>query len=333
MDAIIRKCADGLETFPGANNTQELLSEVKRRIPIEEDNYKVVDVVGSVDKFKAEIQINIDDTAEFIRLYSESNNETLRLDTQNKNSTYYRCKHKTRYQGTSDVGKYLLKNPSNRIQNTNCTFSLVIKGSTHVDFNKLVVLKWNHNHSTTSLHSLTFKDISAETKTKIRKFFDAGLLPGAAHKDLIRQLRSECNSDEDYEEKLADRSIIPRRPDMNRLYGLFTKDMFGSCDVESMFEMLETKLNLLKQESSDYTFKLLKFDEKLCQPFILVVITPLMKRVHQMIANAKDLVFIDSSSNVEEFNLRVFIIVIHSVCGALPLGIIITSDEQLDTLK
>ena len=63
MDAIIRKCADGLETFPGANNTQELLNEVKRRIPIEEDNYKVVDVVGSVDKFKAEIQINIDDTA------------------------------------------------------------------------------------------------------------------------------------------------------------------------------------------------------------------------------------------------------------------------------
>ena len=87
--------------------------------------------------------------------------------------------------------------------------------------------------------------------------------------------------------------------------------MFGSCDVESMFEMLETKLNLLKQESSDYTFKLLKFDEKLCQPFILVVITPLMKRVHQMIANAKDLVFIDSSSNMEEFNLRVFIIVTH----------------------
>ena len=92
-------------------------------------------------------------------------------------------------------------------------------------------------------------------------------------------------------------------------------------------------INLLKEESSDYTFKLLKFDLELCQPFILVVITPLMKRVHQMIPNAKDLVFIDSSSNMEEFNLRVFIIVTHSVCGALPLGIIITSDEQLERLK
>ena len=139
---------------------------------------------------------------------------------------------------------------------------------------------------------MTFKDISAETKTKIRRLFDAGVLPGAAHKYLIRQLRSECNNDEEYEEKLADRSIIPRRPDMNRLYGLFTNDMFGNCNVETKFEALEMKINLLKGESSDYTFKLIKFDEQLCQPFILVVITPLMKRVHQMIANAKDLVFI-----------------------------------------
>ena len=43
-----------------------------------------------------------------------------------------------------------------------------------------------------------------------------------------------------------------------------------------------------------------------------------LKKVHQMVANSKDLVFVDSSSNMEEFNLRVFVIVTHSVCGALP---------------
>ncbi len=35
---------------------------------------------------------------------------------------------------------------------------------------------------------------------------------------------------------------------------------------------------------------------------------------------------------MEEFNLRVFLMVTHSVCGALPLGIVITSDETTDTL-
>ena len=35
---------------------------------------------------------------------------------------------------------------------------------------------------------------------------------------------------------------------------------------------------------------------------------------------------------MNEHNLRVFIIVTHSVVGALPLGIIITSDEKTQTL-
>jgi hypothetical protein len=35
---------------------------------------------------------------------------------------------------------------------------------------------------------------------------------------------------------------------------------------------------------------------------------------------------------MEEYNLRVFIMVTHSVCGALPLGIVVTSDEKKPTL-
>jgi hypothetical protein len=35
---------------------------------------------------------------------------------------------------------------------------------------------------------------------------------------------------------------------------------------------------------------------------------------------------------MEEFNLRVFLMMTHSVCGALPLAIIITSDETTQTL-
>ena len=50
------------------------------------------------------------------------------------------------------------------------------------------------------------------------------------------------------------------------------------------------------------------------------------------VAQSKDLVFLDSSSNMEEYNLHVFIMVAHSVCGALPLGIIVTSDEKEQTL-
>ena len=49
-------------------------------------------------------------------------------------------------------------------------------------------------------------------------------------------------------------------------------------------------------------------------------------------SGSRDLVFLDSSSNMEEYNLRVFVMVTHSPVGALPLGVIITSDETTSTL-
>lgn len=35
---------------------------------------------------------------------------------------------------------------------------------------------------------------------------------------------------------------------------------------------------------------------------------------------------------MEEYNLRVFLMLTHSFVGALPLGIIVTSDKTTDTL-
>ena len=50
------------------------------------------------------------------------------------------------------------------------------------------------------------------------------------------------------------------------------------------------------------------------------------------VEGSAELVFVDSSGGMEEYNLRVFLIVTHSPVGALPLGIIVTSDETTDTL-
>ena len=36
---------------------------------------------------------------------------------------------------------------------------------------------------------------------------------------------------------------------------------------------------------------------------------------------------------MDEYNLRVFLMVTHSACGALPLAIFVTSDEKEQTLK
>ena len=45
------------------------------------------------------------------------------------------------------------------------------------------------------------------------------------------------------------------------------------------------------------------------------------------------MLFIDSTSSLEEHNVRFFLLCTHSVAGALPLGMITTSDERESTLK
>ena len=44
------------------------------------------------------------------------------------------------------------------------------------------------------------------------------------------------------------------------------------------------------------------------------------------------MVFVDASGSMEEYNLRVCILVMHSPVGALPLGVITTSVETTSTL-
>ena len=66
---------------------------------------------------------------------------------------------------------------------------------------------------------------------------------------------------------------------------------------------------------------------------IIAIVTPLMKRRHKEVTQSGKLVFIDATSNTEEHNLKVFIMCTHSIAGALPLSILITSDERESTLK
>ena len=68
-------------------------------------------------------------------------------------------------------------------------------------------------------------------------------------------------------------------------------------------------------------------------PLIISVVTPLMKRVHKEVSQSGELVFVDATSNTDEHNLKVFLLCTHNVSGALPCGLVITSDEKESTMK
>jgi hypothetical protein len=48
---------------------------------------------------------------------------------------------------------------------------------------------------------------------------------------------------------------------------------------------LEQRIKCLQEKDEDYTIEFQEFDEETNQPFIMVVITPLMKRVHKLVCS------------------------------------------------
>ena len=61
---------------------------------------------------------------------------------------------------------------------------------------------------------------------------------------------------------------------------------------------------------------------------MLAICTPLMARVHEHVTQAGELMFVDSSASLDDFNNPMFILSTSSAAGGLPLGVVITSGES-----
>ena len=292
LQVLLSESINSLKTdFVGSSNTTELISCVKQMIPINEDNVKVIQINGSCKKFYAKLScklLTLNHVQTFINEYNIRNSETLRPSSTQKLSEkspytyirYFRCQHNTRYQNTMSPAEVLTQKPSKRMKNTNCPFSMSVKLSKDLAIaDSLITLEWNHNHPVKSLQSLSFKDVPADVKNKICELFESGSLPGAAHREYMRQTRTECSDDIEYHKRLSDRSIVPRRSDFNNFYSEFNKKHFGGSCIKDMFTKLQERVEELTKVDG-YLFGYQEFSQERNQPFILIIITPLMKRVH-----------------------------------------------------
>ena len=68
-------------------------------------------------------------------------------------------------------------------------------------------------------------------------------------------------------------------------------------------------------------------------PLILAICTPLMSRVHTFVQQASEVVYIDSSSSLDDYNNAVFVLSTSSAAGGLPLGVVVTSGESAVTIE
>ena len=226
----------------------------------------------------------------------------------------------------------------------------------------LINLKFCHNHyvhSAHTAHSLSFQPVSETTKEKICSLFYKGHSAASARHAYETELMLECaESGQSLQTVLADRSINPLVQDYSRMYAKWRSQEMGSDDNgPDMFAKLEEvikeynecnlssggKAKLQMYERCDVFNDLSEPEQdtppqkkrkvKFCKPMILAVCTPLMSRANESIQQAEEMIFCDSTSTLDRLNTSMFILSTSTPTSGIPLGVIITSDEQQATIK
>ena len=109
---------------------------------------------------------------------------------------------------------------------------------------------------------------------------------GLAYQQFLKDLKLSCQTELEYLLKKADRSVCPRRPDYNRLFQAYCREKYGDRNGSAMFEQLSEVIREYQLEKPDLAIAFQAYEEsgEAVTPFILVMITDLMKRVHQMVS-------------------------------------------------
>ena len=125
-DILLQALSDFQNGFSGGKNTCELFTRVSEVMPMNTENYKIVNVEGTTSKFKASIKVGFkseEDIAAFIKNYAIKNNETLTVSKTRKTQRsshvlvkYFRCHHKTRHEGTKFPDQILASDPNKRFK-------------------------------------------------------------------------------------------------------------------------------------------------------------------------------------------------------------------------
>ena len=117
----------------------------------------------------------------------------------------------------------------------------------------------------------------------------------------------------------------PGRAMLKLIYRDVNLRLYGPQNEPELVEKLhEKKEEYDKQYSEDggrIEFEIEQLSEVKCDAevrFAIAIVTPIMSRVHTTIKHSQELAFCDSTSDVDEFNSRFFLVCTHSPAGVFP---------------
>lgn len=177
-----------------------------------------------------------------------------------------------------------------------------------------VQLKWEHDHEIRSAHYLSLLRPLQNVKRTFFEYFS----DGCSAVDAIA--RHETTFDfMNSADALKHRVSKAHNPSRNIVYHWYSEwreknfgPRLGSFDILIKRSKSITDSGIIFRMNKD--------------PFAILIVTPLMQRAHKL-SSAADICFVDSTASCDAENHSITFMLTSSCVGALPLAILITSDQ------
>lgn len=118
---------------------------------------------------------------------------------------------------------------------------------------------------------------------------------------------------------MANNSINPKPRAVSYLRELWLKDNHGTLGGETMFSSIQKYA-----ESNPNSHIEFENDEN---GFVIVLVTEFMFKIHHEFRESGEVIFVDTTSHVDQLNTALTPLLCASPIGGLPLGVIFTSSQ------
>ncbi|KAK3911144.1 Merlin [Frankliniella fusca] len=294
----------------------------------------------------ATLRVNIDnksDALEWLSNYENASSCDFRVTKCKKTNNSkrlvlkreYHCHHDTKPKEKSNNGPKKSKNWISKHTNCRSIIRFTIKQKSMAwssdyllkEYPCEIFIRHHHNHPVKCADAQRLRRPNQEVKEKFLKLFAQGHSPISAietHKfDLMMEHGDNFNF------ILADGS---RCPSNFWVYKLYKKVCVGHYGPQSGEGIIKTLRDYALKYNKEMGSECMKVEILNDNDLVVALCTPLMQRTHELLPSSGEMIYVDSSGNMDALNCRVFPVMTHSVAGALPLGIMIVSSESEEVL-
>ena len=346
---------------------EHILPEEYNILLLSYENIKSSHIIGE-SQFKAEFRVDVrteDETSKFMERYSEKSWTThnkFKGDKRGKGvktivSGIRKCHHAVKRHGLMEGPKRPKhtgpgRQPNDELQprkNTDCpamlNFALSGKklhtsrgelkktfatSKEQVENHPLLIkLNYTHNHSIHSANALKYGIVSDETVASLTKLFEQDRTPSSALAEYKRKLLTGKSAQEKIR-IMADRRLVPSTSWVSHYHRKYRLDKFGPEDGPDAYALAKQRIDAYNEKNGK---ELAKIDKTEDGDVMVAICDEFSQRVHENVPQAGDIVLVDATSNLDRHDTKLFHFICPTPAGGLPLGSIITTREDGETIE